>query len=180
MYSAVKHQGIQLYKLAREGITIERKDRLVQVYSLELVDWQLPVATIKVVCGKGTYIRSIAHDLGQALGCGASLRSLARLRYGHFDIRDAISLSHLENAFRHGYWTDLLYPMDSVLGHWAAVVVGNDTGEDMKMGRSLMLVDVDAPVLERRCRAYTLDGRFIGVLRFNPVSGRWQPEKVLL
>ncbi|MDO8715506.1 MAG: tRNA pseudouridine(55) synthase TruB [Dehalococcoidales bacterium] len=179
MYSAVKHQGKPLYELARAGITVERKIRTVEVYSLELIDWQSPMVTIEVVCSKGTYIRSIAHDLGQSLGCGASLRSLSRLKYGSFDIKDALSLSHLENAFRYGYWPELVHPLDSVLAHWEAVVIGNDDEENMKMGRSLVLVGGDA-VAGKRCRTYTLDGRFVGVLRFNPVSGSWHPEKVLL
>jgi|TARA_B100000315_G_scaffold29379_2_gene24969 tRNA pseudouridine55 synthase len=190
MYSAVKYQGKPLYKLARAGITVERQSRLAHVYSLKLITWQSPVAIIEVVCGKGTYIRSIAHDLGQALGCGATLQNLTRLRYGPFDIRDALSLSQLEDAFRYDYWPDLIHPPDSVLTHWAAVIIGNDAREDMRMGRSLVLDDKDEiPATEhllagsvsgKRCRAYTLDGHFIGVLRFNPVSRRWQPEKVLL
>ena len=178
MYSAVKHQGKPLYELARAGITVERKIRTAEVYSLDFIDWQSPVATIKVVCSKGTYIRSIAHDLGQYLGCGAALRSLSRLKYGSFDIKDALSLSHLEDAFRYGYWPELVHPLDSVLAHWEAVVIGNDDEENMKMGRSLILKG-DA-VVGKRCRTYTLDGRFVGVLRFNPVSGSWHPEKVLL
>ncbi len=178
MYSAVKHQGKPLYELARAGITVDRKIRTAEVYSLELIDWQSPMVTIEVVCSKGTYIRSIAHDLGQSLGCGASLRSLSRLKYGSFDIKDALSLSHLENAFRYGYWPELVHPLDSVLAHWEAVVIDNDDEENMKMGRSLIL-NGDA-VVGKRCRTYTLDGRFVGVLRFNPVSGSWHPEKVLL
>ncbi|HJM36738.1 MAG: tRNA pseudouridine(55) synthase TruB [Dehalococcoidales bacterium] len=190
MYSAVKYQGKPLYKLARAGITVKRQSRLAHVYSLKLITWQSPVAIIEVVCGKGTYIRSIAHDLGQALGCGATLQNLTRLRYGPFDVKDALSLSQLEDAFRYDYWPDLIHPPDSVLRHWAAVVIGNDAREDMRMGRSLVLDDEDEiPATEhllsssisgKRRRAYTLDGRFIGVLRFNPVSRQWQPEKVLL
>ena len=104
MFSAVKYQGKPLYQLARAGITVERRSRLVEIHNLELIDWQPPVATIEVVCSKGTYIRSLAYDLGQTLGCGAHLRSLIRLRCGLFNISDAISLSQLEDAFRYGYW----------------------------------------------------------------------------
>jgi len=103
MYSAVKYQGKPLYELARTGITVERGSRLTEIHRLELVDWQPPVATIEVVCGKGTYIRSLAYDLGQALGCGAYLKSLIRLRCGLFDIREAVSVPQLEDAFRYGY-----------------------------------------------------------------------------
>lgn len=192
MYSAVKYHGKPLYVLARAGITVERKSRLAYVHSLELIDWQSPVATIEVVCGKGTYIRSIAHDLGQALGCGACLRTLIRTRYGPFSTSDAVSLSQLEDAFRHGDWANLLYPPDLVLQQWPAVVINDEEQQDMKNGRSIMLgerarvqeeippVSKDELPSARRCRAYTIDGRFIGVLRFNLVSGQWQPEKVLL
>jgi len=176
MYSAVKYQGKPLYELARAGIMVERRSRLAQIYHLELVDWQPPVATIEVVCGKGTYIRSLAYDLGQALGCGAYLKSLIRLRCGLFDIRDAVSVPQLEDAFRYGYWQQFIYPIDSVLLHWAAMVVSDDAGQSIRNGRPLVLGTGSCS--ENRCRAYALDGRFLGVLRFNLGKGQWQPEKV--
>lgn len=194
MYSAVKYQGKPLYELARAGITVERRSRLTKIHSLELVDWQPPVAIIEVVCGKGIYIRSLAYDLGQALGCGAYLKSLIRLRCGFFDIRDALSLPQLEDAFRYGYWQHFIYPIDSVLLHWSAMVVSDDARQSIEHGRPLVLENdvqnkvsgyleqhtlVESPS-ENRCRAYDLDGRFLGVLRFNSERGQWQPEKVFL
>ena len=176
MYSAVKHRGKPLYKLARLGIEVERKSRLRWIYQLELTSWQPPLATIEVECGRGTYIRSLARDLGQKLGCGASLKSLVRLRCGLFNIRDAVSLSQLEDAFRYGYWQKLIYPIDFVLLHWAAVVVDNTGEEDIRNGRPLVLAGGDSS--GDRCRAYTRDGLFLGVLRFNSETGQWQPEKV--
>lgn len=181
MYSAVKYHGKRLYELARAGIEVERKSRLARIYHLELVDWQPPVATIEVACGKGTYIRSLAHDLGQALGCGANLKSLIRLRYGLFDVADAVSLPQLGDAFRYGYWQRFVYPMDIVLLHWAAIVVNDDTGQLIRSGRSLDLKDDSGEQADYlRCRVYTLDGCFLGVLRFSPERGQWQPEKVFL
>jgi tRNA pseudouridine55 synthase len=194
MYSAIKYQGRPLYKLARAGITVERRSRLTRIDDLKLVDWQPPVATIEVVCGKGTYIRSLAHDLGQALGCGACLKSLIRLRCGLFDIRDAVSVSQFEDACRYGYWQQLVYPIDSVLSHWAAMVVDDDAGQSIRNGRPLALEDSDVSEIsdyleqrisagsssENRCRVYALDGRFLGVLRFNSEREQWQPEKVFL
>ena len=193
MYSAVKYQGKPLYKLARAGTTVERRSRLAKVHSLEFVDWQPPVATLEVVCGKGTYIRSLAHDLGQAMGCGANLKSLVRLRCGPFEMKDAVSLPQLEDAFRYGYWQRFVYPIDSVLLHWAAMVVGDDDGRNIRSGRPLMVRDgavtrgedhleektLDASLPANRCRAYALDGHFLAVLRFNSETGYWQPEKVL-
>ncbi len=181
MYSAVKHRGQPLYKLARRGIEVERKSRLRWIYRLELTRWKPPLATIEVECERGTYIRSLARDLGQLLGCGAHLRGLLRLRCGPFDIKDAVSLSQLEDSFSYGYWQKLVYPIDFVLLHWAAVVVDNAAEEDIKKGRPLVLGG-DGGLGEAssggRCRAYTSDGSFLGVLRFNPETGQWQPEKV--
>ena len=102
MYSAVKHHGQPLYKLARAGIEVDRKSRTAIIHRLELISWKPPVATLEVECSKGTYIRSLAHDLGQSLGCGAHLKSLVRTRCGLFDIKDAVPVSKLEEAFRHG------------------------------------------------------------------------------
>ncbi|MDD5590424.1 MAG: tRNA pseudouridine(55) synthase TruB [Dehalococcoidales bacterium] len=183
MYSAVKYRGKRLYQLARAGIEIERKSRPVIVHSLKLAGWQPPVATVEVICGKGTYIRSLAHDLGKALGCGATLNSLSRLRCGIFDIKDSVSLDHLDSACRHGYWQSFVYPVDTVLIDWDAIIVDDEASQLLRNGR---------PVFSRSgyndkkggrpyrsyCRAYTLDGSFLGVLRFNLERNEWQPEKV--
>jgi len=192
MYSAVKHHGKRLYELARAGIEVERKSRLTRIHRLELIDWQPPVVTIDVVCDKGTYIRSLAHDLGQTLGCGANLKSLIRLRCGLFDIRDSVSVPQLEDAFSRGYWQHFIYPIDIALSHWTAVVVSEETGQAIRNGRPVILKNDDsgtgADYLKQHisgqsstsnyCRVYTPDGGFLGVLRFSPETAQWQPEKV--
>ncbi len=176
MYSAVKHHGKPLYELARAGIEVERKSRLAKIYSLELINWQPPVATIEVVCGKGTYIRSLAYDLGQLLGCGAYLKSLVRTRYGIFDIHDAISADEFENAVRNGYWRHFVYPVDAVLLDWAAMLVGENTFKSIKNGRPLIYPEPPSP--QDYCRAYTIDGFFLAVMRFDSQNHYWHPEKV--
>ncbi len=175
MYSALKHQGERLYKLARAGITVERGERKAEVFRLELLQWQPPLFTIEVECGKGTYIRSLAHDLGQSIGCGAHLRRLVRLRCGPFDINDSLTIPQLEDSFRHNYWQDLLYPMDVVLEHWIAAIVSKEKEHAIRNGRPLALGNGDD---KGHCRAYSLDGRFLAVLRFLPEKGVWQPAKV--
>ncbi|MFC2014684.1 tRNA pseudouridine(55) synthase TruB [Chloroflexota bacterium] len=193
-YSALKHQGKPLYELARAGIIIKMESRPVTIYSLEIKDWQPPVVTIEVVCSKGTYIRSLAHDLGQALDCGAHLQNLVRLKCGIFEIKDAVSPAQLEDAFYHGYWQQFVYPIDTVLSHWTAIVVSDEARQDIKNGRPLVLesdtqnqinlspqessLDMSPP--ENHCRAYTLDGSFLGVLRYNPENGHWHPHKVFM
>ena len=194
MYSALKHKGQRLYELARAGIQVERKSRPIKIYNLDIAAWQPPVVTIKVECGKGTYIRSLAHDLGQSLGCGANLKSLIRLSYGPFAVQDAVSLPQLEDAFHHGYWQHFVHPMDTVLLHWKAMVVNDTTEEMIRKGVPVTLESNKAhditsstrkppstwPPDENRCRSYTIDGDFLGVLRFNLERRNWQPAKVFL
>ena len=184
MYSAVKHQGKPLYKLARVGVTVGRKSRLVRIYSLELSGWQPPLATIEVACARGTYIRALAHDLGQALGCGACLKNLVRLRCGSFGIEDAVSLPQIEAAFRGGYGQRYLHPVDSVLTHLPVMVVDDDGARDISHGKVVpgdSPLGQDARTQDRElCRAYNIDGHFLGVLRFCSVRGWWQPEKVFI
>ncbi len=185
MYSALKHHGQRLYQLARAGITVDRKSRPIKIYRIELINWQPPAATIEVECGKGTYIRSLAHDLGQSLGCGAHLKSLIRLRCGPFNLNDAVSMPRLEDAIRHGYWQHFVYPIDVVLQSWEAVVVDDESSQAIKNGQpwlpktgngSREIAPPTSPTSPSHCRAYTLDGSFLAVLRLE--RGQWQPKKV--
>ncbi|MFC2045248.1 tRNA pseudouridine(55) synthase TruB [Chloroflexota bacterium] len=181
MYSALKHQGRPLYELARLGVAVERQSRTVIIHQLRIVDWQPPVVTVEVVCGKGTYIRSLAYDLGQILGCGAHLKSLIRLQCGPFNLGNAISVPQLEDAFRHGYWQRYIYPVDYVLSHWAAVVVNGDIVQAIRNGRSIDFserYEEDGLNYKDYCRAYASDGCFLGVLGFDYNSRLWHPEKV--
>jgi len=182
MYSALKYRGRPLYQLARSGIEVERPSRPVKILRLELLDWQPPVATIEIECGKGTYIRSLANDLGQALGCGANMKSLIRSSYGPFELEHSVSLSQLEEAFGHGYWPHFLYPIDAVLRDWTAVVVSDATGRALSQGSPLPPGEHGplSPPVDRYCRVYTSSGRFLGVLRFNRERGEWQPKKVFV
>jgi len=95
MVSAIKKNGVPLYKLARKGIEVEREPRLVHIYNYRFTDYTEPVARFRVACTKGTYIRSLAHDLGRKIGCGAHLVSLRRSVSGKFDVADATSLAEI-------------------------------------------------------------------------------------
>src|SRR5271165_3945348 len=94
MVSAVKKGGVPLYKLARKGIEVPREPRLVHVYSFRFTDYREPIGSFSVACTKGTYVRSLAHELGQKLGCGAHLATLRRVVSGKFDVADAIEFEH--------------------------------------------------------------------------------------
>lgn len=95
MVSAVKVKGVPLYRLARKGVEVEREARLVHVYSFRFSAYTEPVGEFRLACTKGTYVRSIAHELGEKLGCGAHLAALRRLGSGHFDVQDATPLENL-------------------------------------------------------------------------------------
>ena len=180
MYSAVKHHGKPLYRLARAGLDVERKSRPATIHRLELLGWEPPAAIVEVECGKGTYIRALAHDLGRSLGCGASLKSLVRLRYGLFDIKDAMSTVQLNDAFHYGYWQHFVYPADYVLLHWSAMIVSSDDCRAIMNGRPIECGEQEDFPPGDYCRAYTPDGCFLGVLRFDSENRQWRPEKVLI
>src|SRR5438445_10865635 len=92
MVSAIKKEGVPLYKLARKGIEVERKPRLIHIYSFKFTGYSGSVAQFRIACTKGTYVRSLAHELGQKIGCGAHLKSLRRIGSGNFELADAIPL----------------------------------------------------------------------------------------
>ena len=179
MYSALKRQGKRLYELARAGIEVERKPRKVEVQSIELLDWLPPVVTLEVVCGRGFYMRSLAHDMGQALGCGGHLKSLVRLRSGPFRSSEAMPLEVAEHKLAEDTWRELLYPPDIVVRHLRAAIVGKRLEEIIRHGRALptgLRIPFSRP--GEQCRVYGVDGRFIGVLSFEASIGQWQPQRV--
>jgi tRNA pseudouridine55 synthase len=126
MYSAVHHEGRRLYELAREGSDVERTPREIVVSTLEVQAIDGPRATLRIVCGKGTYVRVIAADLGAALGCGAAAERLQRTRVGPFTIANALSWRELEAASSAALWARVL-PIDAALSHLPATRL-DDTG----------------------------------------------------
>lgn len=177
MYSAVKQKGVPLYRWARAGVELPRRARRVELSRLEIIDWKPPLFTLEVECSKGTYIRSLAHDLGQKLGCGAHLKSLVRLKSGPFHIKDAVSISRLEEAFRQGSWAELFHPIDVAVLHLPATVVDEEGEKAVINGRPLDSIKT-TEVSEKICRAYSRDGRLIAILRYDEARGCWKPDKV--
>ena len=176
MYSALKREGTPLYKLARQGITVGREPRSVEIHNIQLLDWNPPLLTMRVECSPGTYIRALARDLGQKLGCGAHLQSLTRLASGHFTLEEAVSLDELAEAFAQGDWQEFIHPLDEALLDFGPVVVDAQTEKRIRHGQQ-----VQAPATcetgELR-RAYSKKGELIAILRHDPQTGLWQPKKV--
>lgn len=178
MYSALKREGRRLYQLAREGVEVPREPRRVYVHRIQLVEWEPPELTLEVEVGRGVYIRSLAHDLGQALGVGAHLTGMVRLRAGPFTLDDATPLDRVEEAVRGGTWTDLLYAGDVVLADYPAAVVGPGLERYIRQGRYFSLHRGLLPLHIHLCRVYTVDGRFLAVARYDRVQGLWHPDRV--
>ncbi len=131
MFSALKRAGVPLYKLARQGIEVERTPRPVTIYRLEVIALNPPFVTIEVDCSKGTYIRSLVHDLGEALGCGAHLTSLRRLRSGCFHLDQCYQLATLEQMKEPH---KALVPLSTALSHLPAVKLNHRACENLAYG----------------------------------------------
>ena len=178
-YSALKQQGRRLHELARAGVRVEPAPRMVEVVRLELTLWQPPVVTLAIECGRGFYVRSLAHDLGQSLGCGAHLSGLRRLRTGPFRIEQAVSLEQLSQAMQDGTWSSLLYQPDYVVLSRGAVTLDAREEKLVRNGQGVALSPRThyAPHLQE-CMAYNAQGVFLALLKFNRADRVWQPFKV--
>ena len=175
-FSAIKKDGQRMYKLARAGIAVELAPRQVEVMGLEITRWQPPLVTIDLECGRGFYLRSVAHDLGEALGCGGYLKELVRTKYGIFTADTAVAMPRLEEAFTAGELSPFILPLDSVLSGLRSLEMNEVETRIVRNGRPLPL-RARGEVGER-ARAYTPEGRFLGILRFK--GQFWHPERLFL
>ena len=180
MYSALKVKGQRLYKLARAGIEVPREARPVEIHSITIVDYAPPQLLLEVESGKGVYMRSLAHDLGEALGCGAYVAELERLSCGGFRAEEAVTPEQLEEAAGEPEgWHRYLYPVDWVLRDLKSISVGPEAERFLRHGQTINLGRpvADAGYLEP-FRAYSTDGRFLAVVRFDRATDAWKPDKV--
>ena len=180
MYSAVKVDGQRLYKLARSGVEVERQPRSVEIHSVQLTRMNLPELTLDVECGKGVYMRTLAHDLGEILGCGAHVTDLERQSCGGFSSENSVTLDALEEAAQSpGGWLELLHPLDWVLRSFKTVTVGSAAERFLRNGQPVSLgnPNINAGYLEQ-FRAYNSSGQFLALVRFERASNSWRPLKV--
>jgi tRNA pseudouridine55 synthase len=146
MHSALKKDGRALYDYARAGLTVERMPRRVSIHALDIVDWQADSLVIDVVCSKGTYIRTLAQDLGELLGCGAWLQALRRTATGPLQVADAITIEALE-ALSEAERLALLLPADTLLADWPAVSLPDDEAGRFLTGLRRRTTLADAPAV---------------------------------
>ncbi len=163
MHSALKHNGKALYDYARAGVEVERPSREVAIHAIDILDWQHATLVIDVRCSKGTYIRTLAEDIGAALGCGAHLAALRRTGSGPLDVKDAITIEAFA-ALEPGQREALLQPADVLLAGWPAVQLPDDEAGRFLCGLRRRVALADAPAV----RVYgTTPHAFIGTARIH-------------
>jgi len=177
MYSALKHKGKRLYALARDGVEVEREARTVRIYKIELLSIKLPEFEINVSCSKGTYVRTLAEDIGTVLGCGAHVSALRRTGVGPFDATQLVSMDDLNRAFEQGRdaLQALLLPMESALCDWPAVKLNADSTHYVKQGQAVLVPN--APTAGK-VRLYDEKENFIGVGEILE-DGRVAPKRLM-
>lgn len=183
MYSALKKNGKKLYELAREGKTVEREPRKVHFYEITVLDVQFPKARLRVTCSKGTYIRTLCHDIGERLGCGACMEHLLRTRVGMFSAEDARTLSQIQELAEQGRISQILQPVDAVFSDFPAARVREEADRAAKNGNLLTekqfcWEEGQVPGSGGMLRLYSSRGEFLGVYRRQEERKRIRPVKV--
>lgn len=177
-YSAVKVQGRKAYEMARQGEEVDLAPRKITVHHLEVLEWTPPEVVIDVHCSSGTYVRSLANDLGVMLGSGAYLVGLRRTKSGRFSLRDSVPLRKLQEAFTAGNWYQYLIPAAEALGDWPAVELNPDEVEGVRHGHRVKVVGEPT---ETKVRGVSTQGELVALMELTineDGSREWQPKKV--
>lgn len=181
MYSALKVGGKKLYELAREGKTVERKARNVKIHSIKILRVDLPRVEMEVSCSKGTYIRTLCHDIGEKLGVGGCMESLLRVRVGRFVLADSLRLSEIQRAKEDGNLEKILQPIDSVFEQYRAVRIRSDQEKRLQNGNSFRKPDrLQNYDDQEMVRVYDSNGHFAAVYRYVEKDHEFRIVKMFL
>ena len=181
MYSALKINGKKLYELAREGKTVERAARRVQIFDIEILSIALPRVTMKVHCSKGTYIRTLCHDIGQKLGCGACMEKLTRTKVSTFEIKDSLTLAQIEVLKKEDRLSEILIPIDQMFANYPSIIVSGEAARLAYNGNGIKDRDVrkDENILdEAYVRVYDDVEDFIGVYQYHEKEREYRIRKM--
>lgn len=183
MYSALKVNGKKLCDLARAGVTVERKARPVTIYKIQVESIALPYVTMTVSCSKGTYIRTLCHDIGQKLGCGAAMKSLVRLQAAGYRIEHAYKLDTLQEFKEAGTLKDVVTPIEQVFEVYPVLTAKPEFDIMLKNGNKMSLQQFQEtikPESEMKVRVRMSDGRFAAVYEYREDLGLFRPSKMFL
>lgn len=178
MYSAIHHGGRRLYELARQGVEVPRQPRDVVVHAITVEAVDPPLATLRIICGRGAYVRVLAADLGEALGCGAIVDRLARQRVGPFELAAALPTSELAALPAEAIWTRVL-PPEAALAHWPTVRLDPRAAAGFLHGQAVAAVPSTLPTGAGRrfVAVYIATGGFLGIGEW--IGGRVKPTRIL-
>ncbi len=178
VYSAIKVQGKPAYKRTRDGEEVELEPREIDVYTLDLLEWAPPEAVLDVYCSSGTYVRSLANDIGEDLQTGAHLIGLRRTKSGFFTLRHAVRLRDLQDAFLSGDWYRYLIPASELLPDWPVVELDQETVEKVSFGHRIPAGTNPEMTEEGMTRAISEQGDLVALLSFDEQKREWLPKKV--
>lgn len=183
MYSALKVNGKKLYELAREGKVVERKARPVKILDIQILEMSLPRVRMTVACSKGTYIRTLCHDIGQKLSCGGCMEELKRTKVSCFEIKDSLTLDEIRNMKNEGTLDEILTPIDAMFSECQKMVVGEKweslayNGNPL-YGKAVRLLDGEKVLDKSNVRVYDEKGNFIGLYQYSADRGEYSILKM--
>lgn len=183
MYSAVKINGKKLYELARQGIEVERKKRAVTIHHIYIQEISLPRVRMQVHCSKGTYIRTLCHDIGESLGCGGCMESLLRTQSGCFHLQDSLKLEEIAEVYAKSSFAKVLLPVDSVFEELKEVCICREYEALAHNGNAFSVKCIQKKIhyqQDEQVRVYDMDQRFIGIFRYNAGKREFRVEKMFL
>ena len=188
MYSAKKVDGKKLYELARAGKTVERKPVFVDIYDIEILELDIPKVTIRVHCGKGTYIRSLISDIGEKLSCGACMEKLTRTRVGEFDIKDSYSLDEIKKIMEEDKISEVILNVEAVFSGLEEFVLNAELSKAALNGNTLRGIDmkkigIDTKSMladKEKVRVYAEGRRFVGIYEYKKTDDILKVYKMFL
>lgn len=169
MYSALKVNGKKLYELAREGVEIERKAREVHILDIQIKEISLPRVRMEVSCSKGTYIRTLCHDIGEKLGCGACMEELIRTRVSRFELQDSLTLAQVQSLKEKGQLEEILVPIDAMFTEYEAVSLKDEFESFVYNGNTFLPKHLNHRIElsdGKKVRVYDHHGDFIAIYKF--------------
>lgn len=181
MYSALKVNGKKLYELAREGIEIERKARPVSILAIEVLEMKLPRVRMRVSCSKGTYIRTLCHDIGDALGCGACMEELVRTKVSCFELKNSLTLEEVAEKKKQGQLLEILIPIDQMFLDYEAVSLKSEFIYLVYNGNAFLPKHLDTTMIltdGKKVRVYDDKNQFIAIYQYVEESNLFKIEKM--
>lgn len=180
MYSALKVNGRKLYELAREGQTVERKPRAVIFSDITIRETDIPYVRFSVTCSKGTYIRTLCHDIGMKLGCGACMEELTRTASGNFRIEESLTLDEISEKMKDGSIEDCIIPIEEVLKEYPEICCDRYGDRLLMNGNGIPEKMLNKQYKEGWVRMCSSEGAFKGIYQWNPGRRLYQPVKMFL